>query len=272
MNTGRFGKLEKDGNRAGEPGSGGSTPPSVASGGAEASAAEYYPSFLREAEQAFFAGKYRDAMRHYSRAAAEDPTQVTPWIGQLSCMMELRQFREAELWSNRALDLFPEEPSLLSQRARLLALTGNIKRAMGASDYALSKGASTWVWLARAEVLLEAGDSNAFFCAQKAMELSSRDEWQTPALLGRLFANKRQWSTANEYLLRATDLNPSNHFLWYELARVQMAQGRTELVRDSIARCINLQPDYRPARELEGKLYATPLSQRFSTFFWKLFR
>jgi tetratricopeptide (TPR) repeat protein len=268
MASGRFARLEKTG-ETGEiriaPAEG--TVSRSRDGGEKSAAAalvddQNRPDFVQEADQAFFSGDYKNALRNYSRALQQESAQVYPWIGQISCLIEQKQYREAELWSNRALDQFPEEPSLLSQRARVLALTGNLKRAIGVSDYAISKGATDWAWLARGEVLLQAKDGNALFCFQKAVELAGKESWRVPLLAGLAFSRRRQWANAEEFLRKAVETNPRHWFSWWEYAKVLVELSFVDRARDAITRVRQLNPGLREARDLESRITRRPFLKR----------
>lgn len=260
--TGRFAKLEKAGDRPSA-----SEVSNPKSEGNALPGAEDYPSFLLQADEAFFTGRYRDALRHYSRALQQENSKVYPWIGQISSLLALRQFQEAELWSNRALEQFPEDSSLLSQRARVLGATGNIKRALGVIDYAMARGATMWTWLARGEVLLNARDHNALSCFEKAVEEAGRGDWRVPLLAGIAFSQHRQYASAEDFLRRASEANPRNYFIWFKLAETLHHLGSTDRAQDAITRCLQLQTDYKPARDLEARLYRRPLLQRIMDTF-----
>jgi tetratricopeptide (TPR) repeat protein len=271
MAEGRFSKLEKT-SQEGEGNSGAWSPPHGAVArssnkptGKETShpnEEDLYPTFLRQADELFFTGQYREALRNYSRALQQENNLVYPWIGQISSLIEMKQYREAELWSNKALEQFPEDPSLLGQRARVLAVTGNLKRAIGVCDYAMGKGATKWTWLARGEVLLAVKDGNALFCFEKAIEDAGPEDWRTPLLAGRAFARRRQWATAEDFFRKAAEINPRNYYIWYELANVLIELNYMDRARDAIERSIQLKPDFRPAKDLELKIYRRPFLQR----------
>lgn len=266
MAAGRFSKLEKPSGSTPRleppPGAVARDAPREAAKPARPTEEENYPSFIQRADEAFFTGRYKEALRHYSRALQEDGSHVYPWIGQVSALLGLRQYREAELWSNRALDHFPEDSSLLSQRARVLAATGNLKRAIGLSDFALGQGATEWTWLARGEVLLEAQDGNALHCFEKAREMAGPEDWRIPLLAGMTYARKRQWASAEEFLRSAAEKNSRNYFVWIELARVLMALNYTDRARDAIDRARALNPECREAAALELQLYRRPFLKR----------
>ena len=271
MTEGRFSRLEKTQQEETSPG--GPPPGTVARGQKEKpketqprtagpGEEDLYPTFLRQADEAFFTGNYREALRHYSRALQQENNQVYPWIGQISSLIELKQYKEAELWSNRALEQFPEDPSLLSQRARVLAVTGNRKRAIGVSDYAMGKGATKWTWLARGEVLLEAKDPNALFCYEKALEETGPEDWRVPLLAGLAYARRRKWATAEDFLRKAAERNPRNHYTFYELAKVLVSLNYMDRARDAIERAVELKPDFRKAKDLQLQIYRRPFMKR----------
>lgn len=238
---------------------GGPVPPGT---NAPGNAEDHHVTFVQRADDAFYSGNYRDALRHYSRALQLENNQIYPWIGQISCLLALKQFKEAELWSNRALEQFPEDTVLLSQRARVLAATGNLKRAIGVSDYALGRGSSPWTWLARGEILLQASDANALFCFEKAVEAAGTEDWRIPFLSGIAFSNARQWSSAHGYLLKASQMRQDNAFLWYALARAQYELSYFDQAADSLKRALSLFPQFKDAQELQRKIYRRPFLQR----------
>ncbi|CAN5207823.1 hypothetical protein BH09SUM1_BH09SUM1_07680 [soil metagenome] len=270
MAEGRFSKLESTPSREPMKPPPGTIPRDSRPGDLAANAGSHavpeneggYAGFLLQADEAFYLGDYRTSLRHYSRALQLENSQVYPWIGQISSLIELKQYKEAELWSNRALEQFPEDGSLLSQRGRVLALTGNLKRAIGVSDYATQKGGTEWSWLARGEILLEANDSNALFCFEKAAEIAGKEDWRIPALAARAYMRRRQWANAEQFLLRAIQLNGHNFFIWFQLAQVLLELNFTDRCRDALSRVMQLKPDFRPARELEMRLYRRPFFKR----------
>jgi tetratricopeptide (TPR) repeat protein len=273
MADGRFSKLEKtqEQSKALEPPPGAvprdvptEKPPTPTT---PAPPADGYPAFIHKADDAFFTGNFKEALRQYSRALQEDPTHVYPWIGQVSALIGMKQYREAELWSNRALDQFPEDSSLLSQRARVLAATGNLKRAIGLSDFAMGRGATEWTWMARGEVLLEAGDNNSLYCFEKALELTSAHDWRIPLIAGMAFARKRHWASAEEYLRKAAERNPRNHYIWTLLAQVLVELNYTDRARDAIQRARQLGAPAKAIDPIEIRLYRRPFLSRMLGIF-----
>jgi tetratricopeptide (TPR) repeat protein len=98
------------------------------------------PATSAQGDDAYFSGNWDRALRLYSRAIQLDSTLVAPWAGQVYALLRKGQHSEAMTWANRALEVFPEHPSLLGARGVVYAAQGMVRRAVGASDYALSKG------------------------------------------------------------------------------------------------------------------------------------
>lgn len=262
---GRFQKLEKSGSSSSQPSHGVPHGMVLASGEHATSQADY-PEAVAVADEAFFRGDYKGALRHYSRALQAESAQVYPWIGQLNALLFLKQFKEAEIWSNRALDLFPEDPTLLSQRARVLAHTGNMKRAMGTSDFAVSKGASDWAWIARGEVLLLARNPNARYCFEKAIELAGPGEWKVPFMAGLMYMERQNYAAAVDFLNIAAERNMRHAFIWENLALALTKLNFTDRAREAARRAQELDPQRRGAERLRADVDSRGVVERLLGF------
>lgn len=261
---GRFQKLEKTAGAgvSAVPGSAPVDAPPVSQGTTQAD----YPAAIAVADEAFFRGDYKAALRHYSRALQSDSTQMYPWIGQLNALLALRQYKEAEVWSNRALELFPEDATVLSQRARVLAHTGNIKRAIGVSDYAVSKGSSEWAWLARGEVLLVAKNGNSKFCFDKAVEVAGAGNWQIPYLAGLVHIRANNYSGAVELMALAAERNLRHAQLWRDYSAVLAKLNFTERAREAARRAQELEPNSKGANRLQSDVEERSVVEKLMGF------
>ncbi|MGD2175485.1 MAG: hypothetical protein PVJ27_08785, partial [Candidatus Brocadiaceae bacterium] len=131
-------------------------------------------AYFRAAGDAEFRlGLYESALRAYSRALEQDGTVFVCWLGQVRSLLALGEYEEADLWADKALELFPEHPDLLSAKALAAVRRGLVPRAMAYSDNALSReGVSPFVWLCRGEVLTVRGSSMAEHCFEQAAVVS----------------------------------------------------------------------------------------------------
>src|SRR4051794_14082720 len=105
-----------------------STPPTVKDG-------LYY---LAEARTALESGRFEEALRAYAKVLEFDPDCASAWTGQVRMLIELGEVKEAKLWADKALELFPEEPELLAAKAVALARGGDTQAALTFSDAAVA--------------------------------------------------------------------------------------------------------------------------------------
>ncbi len=111
--------------------------------------------FRHAADRASRAMRFELALQNYSKALEQDSAAFECWLGQVKMLIELGEYREAMLWADKALEMFPEHPELLAAKAEAAARSGDLHKAMAYTDNALSKKRVTaFVWLSRGEVLL----------------------------------------------------------------------------------------------------------------------
>ncbi len=226
-----------------------------------------YSAFLEKADEAFFTGEFKQSLKFYSKCLQLDSTQVYPWVGQLNALVAMNQLKEAMLWAERALEQFTEEPTILNQKARVMGLNGNIKRALASSDYALTVGTTPHAWLARGEILLEARDSNYAYCFEKAMEGLPQDEWKIPFLIAMAYSRKRMWSNAQSYYQISLDRNGKNFYIWQRMGYVLMEQSRLDKARDALETAIALNPECRESKVLLERVDRRPFLKRLMGMF-----
>lgn len=220
--------------------------------------------YQSEADKLYFEGEYQKALRLYSRGMTVDQSSIDPWIGQVLCLVELKQNREATMWVLRALELFPEEPRLISVQGLTYALTGTTKRALACSDYAMTKQSSdpAFVWAIRGQILSLADNANANFCYDKAMEVRQKDDWRTPMRIGLWLLNEKKWSRAAEFLDEAVQLNQRNAFLWKKLGYARERLGLTQPALECYNAALHLNADDREADHALARLAGTSLPER----------
>ncbi len=220
--------------------------------------------YVSEGDKYYYNGDYQKALRQYSRAMQVDQSSIDPWIGQVLCLVELKQFREANMWVLRALELFPEEARLIAVQGLVYALNGTIKRGLACSDYAISRpGASgAFVWALRGHVLSLADNSNAAFCFDKAMEVRQKEDWRTPMRIGLLLLQEKKWSRAAEFLQTAVQLNQRNGFLWKKLGLANEKMGLSGPALEAYQAATHLNVDDREAEGNIQRLTSTSLPAR----------
>jgi tetratricopeptide (TPR) repeat protein len=224
------------------------------------------PYYIKMADDLFFKGEFREALQSYSRAIQIDSSIHYPWLGQIYCLIEMNQLKEADLWTGRALELFPEDSAILSLRAMMYANRGMYKRAINTSDYAISrKGADPHTYTARGYILLTADNKNANFCFMKAMDLADENDFRIAMRIGLIYLKRKQYSRALDFLLRACAHNVTNYYLWYHMGLCYQKLGFTNKAMESFQLALDQNSEYTPAKDALLKV-------THSSVFSRLFR
>jgi tetratricopeptide (TPR) repeat protein len=140
-------------------------------------------------------------------------------------LIELGEFREAALWSDKALEQFPEDPELLAAKAVALARSGDLEEAIALSDAAIEqRGDAPYVWLARGDVLLARREKRAEYCLEKALALA-RGDWVISWLAARVRFYYQQFALAMKLVQTLLESNGGRAVLWVELGACQYELG-----------------------------------------------
>jgi tetratricopeptide (TPR) repeat protein len=199
--------------------------------------------YMGEAQGAFETGRFEQALRSYSKVLEYNPKNASAWTGQVRMLIELREFREAKLWADKALERFPHEAELLAAKAVALGRSGDLPGALAFSDASIEEhGESPYVWLARGDVMLARAERRADFCIEKALLLAPND-WFTVWLAARIRCYYRQFVIALKLLQQAVEWNSSHFLLWLELGHCQDAVGLAGPAQRSFEQARQLNPD-----------------------------
>jgi tetratricopeptide (TPR) repeat protein len=213
--------------------------------------------YLQEAWQLFETGRFEQALRSYAKALEQNPKSAAAWTGQVRMLIELGEYKEARLWAEKALGMFPREGELLAAKAVALARCGDGKAALAFSDASMEVEVSTpYIWLARGDVLLSRKEKRADYCFEKAL-LLARDHWLWPWLVSRVYLFYKQTAQALKFAQEALNLNAARAIVWQQVGRCQMALGLDAKAQQSFARAKELD---RECQTLNGSLlsYANP--------------
>jgi tetratricopeptide (TPR) repeat protein len=193
-------------------------------------------------------GRFEPALRLYTRALQDDRALVPAWVGQVQMLVQLGEFHEGRIWSDKALQLFRNNGDLLSAKAQALARLSDVDGALAASDAALqSPESSPWRWIARAEVLLVRRQRFVEECLQKAVA-EPLAQWFDRVLIARMLLYHDRATSAVAYVQEALRLQPGHGYLWYLLGECQCRLAMGTAAQGSYGRCLELKPDFRPAR------------------------
>jgi tetratricopeptide (TPR) repeat protein len=236
---------------------------------AEARSGAYY---LREGEKAFLEGDYEMALRAYGKVLEFQPDEPAAWVGQVRMLIELREFEQAKALADRAVEGLPHHPELLAARAVALARERQIEAALPFSDAAVEAGPeNAYVWLARGDVLLAAGNSQSEFCFQRAIALSP-GAWLTHWLVSRVHFVYQKFSLALKYAQQALALDGGRSVVWLQLGRCQEALGLSVPAQNSFAQALQLNPNSAAAKIALGNAGSSGFLGRLAQRWRRLLR
>jgi tetratricopeptide (TPR) repeat protein len=228
--------------------------------------------YLDEARTCFAAGQFDQGLRAYSKVLEFNPKNASAWTGQVRMLIELREFREAKVWADKALERFPHEAELLAAKAVALGRSGDLAGAVAFSDAAMEeRGDTPYVWLARGDVMLARSERRADFCIEKALLLAP-DDWFTLWLAARVRLYYKQFVLAAKLLQQAVEGNTGHFLLWLELGRCQHALGLIGPAQHSLHQARLLNPESRETLAALTGLDEYGLWARLRGGFRRLFR
>jgi len=198
--------------------------------------------YLSEAQSSFENGEFEAALRSYGKVLEFNAQNPSAWTGQVRMLIELREYKEARLWADKALERFPAEPELLAAKAVALARNGDLNGALVFSDVSIeAHGDTPYVWLARGDVLLAREEGRADYCFEKAQLLAPND-WFIAWLAARIRLFYEQFALALKQLQQAVEWNAGHFIIWLELGRCQDALGLEGPARRSFTQAKQLNP------------------------------
>ena len=197
---------------------------------------------LAAAKAAFENADFEQGLRFYARVLEHNPNNTSAWAGQVRMLIELGEFREAKLWSDKALERFPHDAELLAAKAVALGRMGDLPGALAFSDAAVEeRGDTPYIWLSRADVLLSRRERRANYCIEKALQLAPKD-WFTCWLAARVRFYHRQFVLAANVLQQALAWHTGHFLLWLELGRCQQALKLVAPAEHSFQQALQLNP------------------------------
>jgi tetratricopeptide (TPR) repeat protein len=234
----RFDKLEF-GPRKDEPAPGAESP------GREERDAAYW---IERAVAGRQMGLYELALKYYSRALELDKSLVCGWLGQVQMLVFLDEFKEAELWARKSLEMFPNNGDLLAGRSHALCRMGDMKRALAACDGALQQGGqSAYRWLVRGEIMVAQKEQTDGPCFDKAQLLDA--DWLVPLEIALIYLYYRTPAKALPRARRAVEAASDHAYVWYVQGLCQAALGMNPAACGSYRHCLQLSPRHILAQE-----------------------
>lgn len=213
-------------------------------------------------------GNYENALRFYSRTLEVDRTLVPAWVGQVQMLIQLNEYPQATLWSQKALEMFPSHGDLLAAQAQAECRMGNMKSAYALSDGALrQRGESAYRWQVRGELVVAAKQAKDRHCFDKA-QIADKD-WLVPLETALIYLHYSVFSMAQQRAQMAVEKAPTAYYPWYVLGVCQSKLGFDTSAIASLNRCLELCPRHAEslARMAELVRPEFPLKRTLRRFF-----
>jgi tetratricopeptide (TPR) repeat protein len=206
-------------------------------------------------------GNYETAIRLYSRALEVNKTLVPAWVGQIQMLVQLHEYPQASLWSQKALELFPSHGDLLAGQAQAECRMGNMKQALILSDGALrQRGESAYRWQVRGELLVAGKDHTDRYCFDKAQLADS--DWLVPMESALIYCFYKVFSLAQQRAQQAVEKASHAYYAWSVLGTCQAKLGFDSSARGSFQRCLELCPRHAAAMAGLSELESSQWSLR----------
>ena len=213
---------------------------------------------LHLATAAFESGDFEVALREYAKALEHNPKNPLSWTGQVRMLIELGEYREAKLWADKALEMFPHEAELLAAKAVALARLGDFKAAMAFSDASFAgRGESPYLWTARADVLLSQEQPKADYCLERAVTLDPGN-WLVHWLISRINFHYERFVQALAAAQKALAQDATRVQVWVQAALCQQHLGLSIAAVESGQHALRLSPRHPQALALMADLDITP--------------
>ena len=197
--------------------------------------------WYRSADQNRRTGNYETALRFYSRALEIDKTMVPAWIGQVQMLVQLSEYPQASLWSQKALELFPSHGDLMASQAHAECRMGNMKNAFALSDGALrQRGESAYRWQVRGELMVAGRQRTDRHCFDKAQVADG--DWLVPLETAVIYCYYKAYNLGQQRAQQAVEKASDAYYAWYVLGLCQAKLGFDTSARGSFERCLELCP------------------------------
>ncbi len=209
--------------------------------------------WLKQADLHRRNGNYENALRFYSRALEIEKSLVVAWVGQVQMLVHLGEFPQAELWSRKALELFPNQCDLSSGRAQSLCRMGDTQKATRCQR----RGHAT---ARRFRLLLDgARRIDGGRASGKRPLLLRPGANRQPRLAGAPGGGLNLFVLSlSEQGIAAAQLAVESasqaYYVWLVLGRCQQELGFTTSARNSYDRCLELCPRHQEASQRLAEL------------------
>lgn len=226
---------------------------------------------LAQAHEAYQSGQFERGLQLYTRALTQNRALIPAWVGQVQMLVELGEYREARLWSDKALDLFKNNGDLLAAKAQACFREQDRTSALVCSDASLqSPGCSPLRWRVRGETMLKAAPARARDCFDRSLTEASAT-WFDRVCIARVYLFYAKGAAGLEFAQSALDLEPRVSYCWFILGTCQESVGMTDKAAKSYACACQQSPKDEHARAALRRVTRAAAQPRMLRWFGGLF-
>jgi len=228
--------------------------------------------YFAAAQAHFESGRFEPALRAFAKVLEFNPKNAAAWTGQIRMLIELGEYREANVWAEKALASFPNEPELLAASAVALARLGDLKAAMAFSDASIGeRGNTPYVWLARGDVLLARKEKRADYCFEKALTVAA-SEWVWPWLASRVQSTYKNFAKALKLAQQALARDAARAVIWLQLGSCELALGLVSQAQVSLQHARELDDELEEIHRVLAEAGEVGLAARIGRAWRRLFQ
>jgi serine/threonine-protein kinase len=168
-----------------------------------------------------------DTMAFLDSVIRDQPLESLSWLARVRCLVDLERFDQAEADLAKAIQEWPQDPSVWTEHGRLEALRGRPEQA--AADHAKALAlvpapVNQWRDADTAGVYVEAAANSEVF--ERLLRLAPGNHALRIARVRQL-AGQREWTAAADVLTRLNALEKPDHFSMQHEADLRSWMGDT---------------------------------------------
>ncbi|RDE15722.1 MAG: hypothetical protein C4K47_02485 [Candidatus Thorarchaeota archaeon] len=189
--------------------------------------------------------QFGEALRCLDQATRLDPSHAEAFVNRGRVLLALGPSKAADALKSfdRALELTPQSPPILWDRALALRVLGHLKDELACLDGIIQiTSDNATVWSRTGDIHLELGQSEqAIERYDRALSLDSK---LVPALVGRSLALSRleRWNDALESAESAAKMAPQDIGVWRVLADINMNADRNKAAMKALKKAFEIDP------------------------------
>ncbi|MFH1547276.1 MAG: tetratricopeptide repeat protein [bacterium] len=210
---------------------------------------------IKKAEEYEMFGDHEKALQTYAAALNENPLALDAWVGQIIALLRFQEYTEAEVWVNKAMEKFPQNPRLLSLKSIAYFRIGRQSEALMLNDSAMkNKGEFALVWLARGEIMMRFNPAISEQCFHHAIKLPSKTPGKVNLWVGEVYFLLKKYSLALSYFKKTIAESEKCAWGWYLTGKAYLELGQFDQAKKHFYQALVLYPSKALYQQAPGTI------------------